>query len=200
MNRYQQMFKDGRETVQRAIEERYIHLYPIIDDIEAYFEPEKLEQTKHDVKEMLRKAQEAASAEVKKHLDAGREVYGRRNGKPVTITPEDQWDEYGLIEQLLDSHGVPRETDRGTPWGLAQRVERGLEITGASSYRSGLAKALILDKQDDISKCPLQHTTCSEHQRHVLKQRNAGCVQCVVEMQWGVTGYEINKQSPSTKG
>jgi hypothetical protein len=37
---------------------------------------------------LLQRARVAAAAEVKSHLDAGREVYGRRNGKPVVIKPK----------------------------------------------------------------------------------------------------------------
>ena len=36
---------------------------------------------------MLQRGQEAANREVRRHLDAGRSVYGRRNGEPVTIEP-----------------------------------------------------------------------------------------------------------------
>ena len=35
--------------------------------------------------QMLDKGQKAANTEVKRHLDAGREVYGRRDGEPVVI-------------------------------------------------------------------------------------------------------------------
>ena len=37
---------------------------------------------------LLQKAREAAKKEVLTHLAAGREVYGRRDGRPVVIKPK----------------------------------------------------------------------------------------------------------------
>jgi hypothetical protein len=39
---------------------------------------------------MLAEAKRLADREVQRHLDAGRFVYGRRNGKPVVIDPIDR--------------------------------------------------------------------------------------------------------------
>jgi hypothetical protein len=38
--------------------------------------------------EMVRQAKQFADAEVKRHLAAGRSVYGRRDGKPVVVNPK----------------------------------------------------------------------------------------------------------------
>lgn len=50
---------------------------------------------------MLVLAQKAANKEVKKHLHAGREVYGRRDGLPVTIKPK-LWGNRQLCESEVE--------------------------------------------------------------------------------------------------
>lgn len=46
----------------------------------------KISETKGEA--VMRRARKAASAAVQAHLKAGREVYGRRAGKPVVISPK----------------------------------------------------------------------------------------------------------------
>jgi DNA-directed RNA polymerase subunit RPC12/RpoP len=49
--------------------------------------------------QMLERAKAAANREVQKHLAAGRSVYGRRDGEPITIEPLLRRSSFGVCNE-----------------------------------------------------------------------------------------------------